>query len=86
MSDFFEEHEALGWFLISLILILFAGIFVYANIKQDIEGHYEYVDIQGNKGISQHCRKYVYKNYGLECDTENGVQQVQAYKYVKDRK
>ena len=86
MSDFFEEHETLSWFLIGLIIILFVGISIYGNIKQDIEGHYEYVDMQGNKGISQHCRKYDYKSYGLECDTENGVQQVQAFKYIKDRK
>lgn len=86
MNDFFEEHTTLGWFLITLLITLFVGICLYANIKQDIEGHYEYVDMQGNKGISQHCIKYDYKNYGLECDTENGIQQVQAFKYVNDRK
>ena len=86
MSDFFEEHETLSWFLFGLLVTLFVGIYLYANVKQDLEGHYEYVDMQGNKGISKHCRKYDYKNYGLECDTENGVQQVQAFKYFKDRK
>ena len=85
MSDFFEEHTTLGWLLITLILGLFAAICIYANVKQDLEGHYEYIDMQGNKGISQHCRQYNYKSYGLECDTENGVQQVQGYKYIKDR-
>lgn len=84
MSDFLEEHETLSWTLIFLIFVFFVGISIYANIESDLNGHYEYTDFNGNKGISQHCRKYDYKNYGLECDTENGIQQVQAFKYVKD--
>lgn len=85
MSDYFEEHTTLFWFLICLSLILTIAISVYDNIKKDLEGHYEYIDLQGEKGISQHCRKYDYKKYALECYTENGVQVVQAFKYVKDR-
>lgn len=84
MEDFFDKHEKLGWFIIILIIILFVGMCVYEKVEQDLHGHYEYVDMQGNRGISQHCRKYDYKNYGLECDTENGIQQVQAFKYIRD--
>jgi hypothetical protein len=84
MGDFFDKHEKLGWFIIILIILLFVGMCVYGNVEQDLHGHYEYVDMQGNRGISQHCRKYDYKKYGLECDTENGIQQVQAFKYIRD--
>ena len=84
MSDFFDEHEKLGWFIIILTMILLVGICIYRNAEQDLHGHYEYIDMQGNKGISQHCIKYDYKKYGLECETENGIQQVQAFKYIRD--
>ena len=80
-----DSLKNIGLFIYILIIILILGVGIYGNIEQDLHGHYEYIDMQGNKGISEHCRKYDYKQYALECDTENGIQQVQAFNYIRDK-
>lgn len=79
-----EFIEYLPLIIVCVLMFLLISAGVVAKAILDTNHHYEYTDFQGQKGISQYCRSFKYKSYGFECDTENGREQVQAFKYVKD--
>lgn len=92
----FEDHF---WkIILEFIGTIFLGSIIFIIIVLSImciprsKYHYEYIDLDGNKGIAKEC-SYKFEEYksggqgSPVCELEDGtVKQVKEYKYIYDGK
>lgn len=82
-EEYLENHPTVVVLIILFIVFIFISMVFIGKYEEQKNGYFEYLDFNGNKGTSKSCRTYDYKKYAMVCETKNGNQQVQAYKYIK---
>lgn len=82
-DEYLENHPKVVVLIIFFIVFICISMTFIGWYEEQKNGYYEYLDFNGNKGISKSCITYDYKKYAMVCETDNGSQQVQAYKYIK---
>lgn len=96
MFDYYDEKwyisllKWLGLIFLGIIILLIIGL-LFAYIPRE-KYHYEYIDLDNNKGIAKECSyKFEEIHRGGQgspvCKLEDGtIKQVKEYKYIYDGK